>query len=75
MTTTCPVCSTSENVREILYGMPAEEPDRSIHITGGCLVETDQPTHRCLMCGWELAPTVDKYKNDGILRKGFFENE
>jgi hypothetical protein len=55
--------------------MPAEEPDPSIYITGGCLAESDQPTHRCVMCGWELAPTLDKYKNDGILRKGFFENE
>jgi len=27
------------------------------------------------MCGWELAPTLDKYKKDGILRKEFFENE
>ena len=75
MTITCPICSTSQNVREILYGMPAKEPDPSIYITGGCLVESDQPTHRCLECGWDRPPTLDNYKNDGILREELFDND
>jgi uncharacterized Zn finger protein len=53
MKITCPKCSSSEGVREILYGLPSEEPDPAIYIVGGCLVERNQPTHRCITCGWE----------------------
>jgi hypothetical protein len=53
MKITCPKCSSTHGVREILYGMPSEEPDPAIYIVGGCLVEQNQPTHRCITCGWE----------------------
>jgi hypothetical protein len=49
----CPKCKTASGVREILYGMPSEEPDPDVFIVGGCLVERNQPTHRCITCGWE----------------------
>jgi hypothetical protein len=49
----CPNCNTSENVREILYGMPSEEPDPMKYLIGGCCMESDSPDFRCLKCGWE----------------------
>lgn len=49
----CPKCSSVEGVREIIYGMRSQEPDPARYIVGGCLVELNQPTHRCIACGWE----------------------
>ncbi len=49
----CPNCNNEENVREILYGMPAEEPDSTKYILGGCCMEPNSPDFKCLKCGWE----------------------
>ena len=53
MKITCPKCSSTEGVREILYGMPSEEPDLALYIVEGCVVERNHPTYRCITCGWE----------------------
>ena len=46
----CPVCNTSEDVREIIYGMPDGEPDESKYIVGGCVVSEDMPDYKCIKC-------------------------
>ncbi len=49
----CPTCTSSTNVREVLYGMPADEPDSSKYVLGGCCISPDSPDFVCLQCGWE----------------------
>ena len=49
----CPKCDSSVGIREILYGMPAEEPDSSKYIIGGCLFTGNDPKWACINCGWE----------------------
>jgi hypothetical protein len=33
--------------------MPAEEPNPEIYVVGGCLIGENDPTHKCLECGWK----------------------
>jgi len=47
-------------MREILYGMSSEEPDPAVYLIGGCLVEPNQPSHRCMTCGWERVKNAAK---------------
>ena len=49
----CPKCHSTESLRVILYGMPAEEPNPDIYVVGGCLVGDNDPTHKCIGCGWK----------------------
>ena len=63
----CPKCKTASGVREILYGMPSEEPDPDVFIVGGCLVERNQPTHRCITCGWERIKNRFVYDDEDLV--------
>ena len=49
----CPVCKSSTNVRDVLYEMPADEPDSGKYVLGGCCISPDSPDFVCLGCGWE----------------------
>ena len=42
-------------MRMILWGIPAEEPDPSKYVVGGCCVSPTgvDPTHECINCGWQ----------------------
>ena len=49
----CPKCRSSNELREIVYGMPSGEIDESKYVIGGCCVSDNDPTVRCIGCGWE----------------------
>jgi hypothetical protein len=49
----CPTCSSSNSLREIVYGMPSSEIDETKFVIGGCCVSDSDPTVRCNACGWE----------------------
>lgn len=55
----CPDCSSSTGLRKIAYGIPifqdgtASTMDESKYVLGGCCVTDDDPTLRCIECGWE----------------------
>jgi len=49
----CPECGQEEGVREILWGMPAGQPDESKFYIGGCVSEDFSVKYKCINCGWE----------------------
>lgn len=57
----CPACGRTDNVRWIVYGMPAGMPDPELYAIGGCCIQADgtDPQWRCLLChlewtkGWD----------------------
>ena len=67
MKVTCPNCASERGIREILYGMPSEEPDPAVYLIGGCLVEPNQPSHRCITCGWERVKNRFVYDEEEVL--------
>ena len=50
----CPHCGSTDEIREILYGLPSEEPDPTKYVTGGCLIGDDDPVWACVECGWQI---------------------
>ncbi len=55
-------------MREIFYGLPDGPFDESELVSGGCCISDNDPTLRCIECGWE-----GEYKNhmpykDNIIR-------
>ena len=62
----CPVCQSEEGVREILYGLPSSEPDPARYILGGCLIEPNQPSYRCINCGWERIKNRFVYDDEDL---------
>jgi hypothetical protein len=56
MTTQLPICEncgSPEGMRKILWGMPAEEPDLNEFVLGGCILEENPSSLKCIDCGWE----------------------
>lgn len=49
----CPECSSSNGVRKIIYGLPNGPLDESEFTAGGCCISENDPTLRCIECGWE----------------------
>lgn len=49
----CPTCNSSKGLREIFYGMPDGPVDEAKYAIGGCCVSDDDPTLKCIECGWE----------------------
>ncbi len=51
---TCPSCKKTDEIVQILYGMPTQEAfeagERGVLHIGGCIVEPEQPTHHCIRC-------------------------
>jgi hypothetical protein len=48
----CPKCNCVGHIREILYGMPAEDYDRERFVIGGCISEESAPEIQCTSCDW-----------------------
>jgi hypothetical protein len=59
----CPLCKTTEAVREYIYGLPEAEPDESKYILGGCLISEDMPDYNCLNCSTAFYKDSDEYHN------------
>jgi len=59
----CPVCKSTEGVREYLYGMPSEEPDHAKYVIGGCLVSDDMPDYKCITCSTDFYKDSEKNHN------------
>jgi hypothetical protein len=49
----CPTCNSSNGLREIVYGMPDGPVDEDRYAIGGCCVSDDDPTLKCIECGWK----------------------
>ncbi len=49
----CPSCRSKSGVREILYGLPDGPIDEGKYALGGCCVTDDDPTLKCIECGWK----------------------
>ena len=50
---TCPDCSSSTGLREIVYGLPDGPIAEEKYVIGGCCVTDNDPTLKCIECGWE----------------------
>jgi hypothetical protein len=59
----CPVCQSTDGVREIIYGMPDGEPDESKYLLGGCLVSDDMPDYKCINCNTSFYKGSDRLRN------------
>ena len=53
MSSACPICNSALGLREIIYGLPAEPVDKTKYELGGCCISDNDPTLRCIECGWE----------------------
>ncbi len=49
----CPSCQSKSGVRKILYGMPDGPVDENKYASGSCCVTDDDPTLKCIECGWK----------------------
>ena len=49
----CPTCKSSSGLREIIYGMPDGPVDEERYAIGGCCVTNNDPTLKCVDCGWK----------------------
>ena len=49
----CPTCHSSSGLREIIYGMPDGPVDEEMYAIGGCCVSDNDPTLKCVDCGWK----------------------
>ena len=48
----CPKCASMTDVREVFYGMPDSEVDKSIYEVGGCCLPDEPTRYVCKSCGW-----------------------
>ena len=53
MKKSCPDCHSKSGLREISYGLPDGPYDESKFVSGGCCISENDPTLRCIDCGWE----------------------
>lgn len=49
----CPTCNSSSGLREIIYGMPDGPVGEEIYAIGGGCVSDNDPTLKCVDCGWK----------------------
>ena len=49
----CPNCESESGLRKILYGLPGGPVDERKYATGGCCISENDPTIKCIDCGWE----------------------
>ena len=52
-TTSCPRCSSKTGLREIFYGLPDGPVDENKYAIGGCCISDNDPTIKCIECGWK----------------------
>ena len=51
--TACPKCSSKDGLREIMYGLPIGPVDEQKYAIGGCCISDNDPTVKCIECGWK----------------------
>lgn len=63
----CPNCKTSQNVSEIVYGLPSREPreDENV-ILGGCMIFEGQPNWVCTKCDWDDSTPPYREEVEGL---------
>lgn len=49
----CPQCFSQSGLRKILCGFPDGPVDGEEYAIGGCCVTDDNPTVKCIECGWK----------------------
>ncbi len=56
----CPACKSKTGLRKFSYGMPMPPLfpngpliDESKYVLGGCCVSDNDPTIKCIECGWK----------------------
>ena len=53
MVKTCPECKSKSGIRKVMYGLPSGSRDEQKYVLGGCCVSDNDPTRKCIECGWE----------------------
>ena len=53
MVKTCPGCKSKSGIRKVMYGYPDGPVDEQKYVLGGCCVSDNNPTRKCIECGWE----------------------
>ena len=64
----CPFCG-SNDIKEIIYGMPRVDFDYSRYISGGCVVMPDSPKWHCDNCFAKFKQAPKRSKKDGNSHK------
>jgi hypothetical protein len=49
----CPSCKSKTGIREIIYGLPDGPVDENKYAIGGCCISDNDPTVKCIECGWK----------------------
>ena len=49
----CPACKSKTGLREILYGLADGPVDEKKYAIGGCCISDNDPTVKCIECGWK----------------------
>lgn len=49
----CPACKSESGLREIFYGYPDGPVDEKKYAIGGCCISDNDPTVKCIECGWK----------------------
>ncbi len=61
--TCCPTCSSGDDIRFIIRGLPSEDGWKMIEnheaVAGGCIIFTNQPMWRCGVCGCDFSDESD----------------
>ena len=64
----CPFCG-SDDIKEIVYGMPRVDFDYSRYISGGCVVMQDSPKWHCDNCFAKFKQAPKRSKKNGNSHK------
>ena len=64
----CPFCE-SDDIKEIIYGLPRVDFDYSRYISGGCVVMQDSPKWHCDNCFAKFKKSSKRSKKDGNSHK------
>ena len=49
----CPLCKSKTSLRKIVYGYPDGPVDDEKYAIGGCCISDNDPTVKCIKCGWK----------------------
>ena len=64
----CPFCE-SDDIKEIIYGLPRVDFDYSRYISGGCVVMPDSPKWHCDNCFAKFKKSSKRSNKDGKSQK------
>ena len=48
----CPNCLLESSLRQIIWGLPIEEPDPNEYVMGGCCPPENPESWECIDCHW-----------------------